>query len=74
MCNKVIISPHHLEYRIELQTKVPEDNTKFSQVPSWLKAPPGTFTFKTLLRHYANQAFTYISRCEIGMLISKRLA
>ena len=26
---------------------------------SWLKAPNSTFTFKTLLRHYANQASTH---------------
>ena len=25
---------------------------------SWLKAPTSAFTFKTLLRHYANQALT----------------
>ena len=25
---------------------------------SWLKAPTGVFTFKTLLRHYAKQALT----------------
>ena len=25
---------------------------------SWLKAPTSTFTFKTLLRHYAKQALT----------------
>ena len=39
---------------------------------SWLKAPTtSTFTFKTLLRHYAKQAFTPLSRREIGTLTQK---
>ena len=45
------------EYRLELQTKVPEDYAKISQSwrrVSWLKAPTKAFTFKILLRLYAS--------------------
>ena len=37
--------------RIELETK--------PRAFSWLKVPTSTFTFKTLLRHYAKQALTH---------------
>ena len=38
--------------------KVREDFTEKAptRALSWLKAPTGAFTFKTLLRHYAKQA------------------
>ena len=45
--------------RLELQTNLREDYcfTIMEKAPtrtfSWLKAPTSTFTFKTLLRHYA---------------------
>ena len=35
--------------------KVREDFTIMEKAFSWLKAPTSTFTFKTLLRHYAEQ-------------------
>ena len=42
--------------------KVREDFTITERAPtwtfSWLKAPTGAFTFKTLLRHYAKLALT----------------
>ena len=46
-----------------------EPSSKMSQ--SRKRPSPGTFTFKTLLRHYSKQVLT-LSRCEIGlpMLIS----
>ena len=44
---------------VELQTKVRKDFTSTEKAPtrafSWWKAPTSAFTFKTLLRHYANQ-------------------
>ena len=43
---------------VELQTKVREDFRIMEKAPtrafSWLKAATTAFTFKTLLRHYAN--------------------
>ena len=46
-------------WRVELQTKVREVFTITERVPtrafSWLKAHTGTFTVKTLLRHFAKQ-------------------
>ena len=47
---------------VELQTNLREDFTIMEKAParvfSWLKAPTSTFTFKTLLRHYAKRALT----------------
>ena len=43
----------------ELETKAIRRFAKISQSISWLKAPTSTFTFKTLLRHYANQAIRH---------------
>ena len=43
--------------------KVPENYTI-----TWLKATTSTFTFKTLLRHYAKQA---VSRLELGTPMQK---
>ena len=49
-------------FGVEVQTKVREDFTITEKAHtwafSWLKAPTSTFTFKTLLRHYAKQALT----------------
>ena len=33
-------------------------NFTITRAFSWMKAPTGAFTFKTLLRHYAEQALT----------------
>ena len=45
---------------VELQTKVREDFTITEKAPtrafSWFKAPTSAFTFKTVLRHFANWA------------------
>ena len=47
---------------LELQTKVSVDFTITEKVPirasSWLKVPSSSFTFKTLLTHYAKQTLT----------------
>ena len=47
---------------LELQTKVREDvtitETASTRAFSGLKAPTSSFTFKTLLRHYAKRALT----------------
>ena len=46
---------------LELQTKVCEDFTITEKAPtalSWLKVPTSAFTYKTLLRHYAERALT----------------
>ena len=50
----------------ELQKNLRKDYAKFLTITEkaptraflWLKAPVSTFTFKTLLRHYAKQALT----------------
>ena len=51
-----------LQWSVELQAKVSKDCTITEKAPtrafSWLKAPTGAFTFKTLLRHYAKRALT----------------
>ena len=41
---------------LELQTNLRKDFTIVEKAFSWLKAHASTFTFKTLLRHYAKQA------------------
>ena len=50
-------------FLLELQTKARKDFTIMekasTRIFSWLKAPTSTFTFKTLLRHYAKQAETH---------------
>ena len=56
----------HFQSQVELQTKVKRRLAKFSQSRrrpltrafTWLKAPTSAITFKTLLRHYDNQALT----------------
>ena len=52
-----------VEYRLELQTKVPEDYAKISQSQRrpnlGLLLVESAFTFKTLLNHYAKRALNY---------------
>ena len=43
---------------LDLQTKVREDFTITEKAPTWAFKPTSTFTFKNLLRHYANWALT----------------
>ena len=57
------------ELRIELETNLREDFTIMEKTPtrafSWLKAPTGVFSFKTLLRHCAKQgAFSVIVQLQ----------
>ena len=55
---------------LELEPKVPDVFTIMEKAPTkqglYLVVPTSAFTFKNLLRHYAQRALTSASRHEIG--------
>ena len=65
-----VVAPHSIPYQVSLQvSRISASNEGYPKVrnygegPYWLKAATTAFTFKTLLRHYANRALTPHNNC-----------